>query len=182
MCHQWHFDVQQFWTAFLQAEVPHTWKRWMTSQIGYLKLRVSQKYFVWYPGLWDKESRLYFFFYNFIFSSSEPKAHWWAYRVGRPPSSVFLNIFSSETTGPIKSQISYGASLGWGNESLFKRSRASMPIYGKNLKKSSSLEPKGQWLWNDLGLTLTYFTARSNLVPYAFVWEKGKKWIFQKLL
>ena len=26
----------------------------------------------------------------------------------------------------------------------------------------------------DVGLTLTYFTARSNLVPYAFVWEKGK--------
>ena len=24
------------------------------------------------------------------------------------------------------------------------------------------------------GLTLTYVTARSNLVPYAFVWEKGK--------
>ena len=23
-------------------------------------------------------------------------------------------------------------------------------------------------------LTLTYFTAKSNLVPYAFVWEKGK--------
>ena len=23
-------------------------------------------------------------------------------------------------------------------------------------------------------LTLTYFKARSNLVPYAFVWEKGK--------
>ena len=27
---------------------------------------------------------------------------------------------------------------------------------------------------DDLGLTLIYFTARSNLVPYAFVWEKGK--------
>ena len=26
----------------------------------------------------------------------------------------------------------------------------------------------------DAGLTLTYFTARSNLVPYAFVWGKGK--------
>ena len=25
---------------------------------------------------------------------------------------------------------------------------------------------------DDLGLTLTYFTARSNLVHYAFVWEK----------
>ena len=24
------------------------------------------------------------------------------------------------------------------------------------------------------GLTLTYFTARSNLAPYTFVWEKGK--------
>ena len=27
---------------------------------------------------------------------------------------------------------------------------------------------------NDAGLTLTYFMARSDLVPYAFVWEKGK--------
>ena len=27
---------------------------------------------------------------------------------------------------------------------------------------------------DDPGLTLTYFTARSNFVPYAFVWEKGK--------
>ena len=27
---------------------------------------------------------------------------------------------------------------------------------------------------DDPGLTLTYFTARSNVVPYAFVWEKGK--------
>ena len=28
---------------------------------------------------------------------------------------------------------------------------------------------------DDPGLTLTYFTARSNLVPYAFVWEKKGK-------
>ena len=27
---------------------------------------------------------------------------------------------------------------------------------------------------DDPELTLTYFAARSNLVPYAFVWEKGK--------
>ena len=27
---------------------------------------------------------------------------------------------------------------------------------------------------SDPGLTLNYFTARSNLVPYAFVWGKGK--------
>ena len=27
---------------------------------------------------------------------------------------------------------------------------------------------------DDSGLILTFFTARSNLVPYAFIWEKGK--------
>ena len=28
--------------------------------------------------------------------------------------------------------------------------------------------------YDDPGLTLTNFTRRSNFVPYAFVWEKGK--------
>ena len=27
---------------------------------------------------------------------------------------------------------------------------------------------------DDPGMTVTYLMARSNLVPYAFVWEKGK--------
>ena len=76
---------------------------------------------------------------------------------------------------------------------------AAMPIYGKNLKnlllwnqKTMTLKlgmqhrvleyykvcsNDGPWL------TLTYFTIRSNLVPYAFVWEKGKTMdFFQKLL
>ena len=69
-------------------------------------------------------------------------------------------------------------------------------IYGKNLiKKSSSLEPKGRWPWklvgsigyseyyqvysnDDPGMTLTNFMARSDLVPYAFVWENGKTMFF----
>ena len=33
---------------------------------------------------------------------------------------------------------------------------------------------------DDPGLTLTYFTARSNLVPYAFVWVKGKTMDFSE--
>ena len=33
---------------------------------------------------------------------------------------------------------------------------------------------------DDPELTLTYFTARSNLVPYAFVWEKGKTMDFSE--
>ena len=33
---------------------------------------------------------------------------------------------------------------------------------------------------DDPGMTLTYFTARSNLFPYAFVWEKGKTMDFSE--
>ena len=77
---------------------------------------------------------------------------------------------------------------------------AAMPIYGKNLKISSSPEPKADDLQfslgmqhrvleyyqvysnDDPGLTLTYFMARSNLVPYAFVWEKGKTMDFSETI
>ena len=34
----------------------------------------------------------------------------------------------------------------------------------------------------DPGLTLTYFTARSDLVPYAFVWEKAKTMDFAEII
>ena len=33
---------------------------------------------------------------------------------------------------------------------------------------------------DDPGLTLTYFTTRSNLVPYAFVWKKGNTMDFSE--
>ena len=35
---------------------------------------------------------------------------------------------------------------------------------------------------DDPGLTLTYFTARSNLAPYAFVWEKVKTMDFSETI
>ena len=35
---------------------------------------------------------------------------------------------------------------------------------------------------DDPGLTLTYFTARSNMVRYAFVWEKGKTMDFPETI
>ena len=34
----------------------------------------------------------------------------------------------------------------------------------------------------DPGLTLTYFTARSILVPYAFLWERGKTMAFSETI
>ena len=35
---------------------------------------------------------------------------------------------------------------------------------------------------DDPELTLTYVTARSNLIPYAFVWEKGKIMAFSETI
>ena len=35
---------------------------------------------------------------------------------------------------------------------------------------------------DDPRLTLTYFTARSNFVPYAFVWDKGKTMDFSETI
>ena len=74
---------------------------------------------------------------------------------------------------------------------------AAMPIYGKNLKEiflsgtkrlmtlklsmhHRVLEYYQVCSNDDPGLTLIYFTARSNLVSYAFVWEKGKTMNFSE--
>ena len=35
---------------------------------------------------------------------------------------------------------------------------------------------------DDSGLTLTYFMARSNFVPYAFVWEDGNTMVFSETI
>ena len=86
--------------------------------------------------------------------------------------------------------------MGWGkkvcsNGPGHMTKMAAMAIYGKNLKKIFFSGTKRPMILNlgmhhrvleyyqicsndDPGLTMTYFTARSNLVPYAFVWEKGK--------
>ena len=65
---------------------------------------------------------------------------------------------------------------------------AAMPIYGKNTLKIFFPGTTGQFLMKlcmkhqkpkpfiiyanyDPGLTLTYFTARSNFATYAFTWE-----------
>ena len=73
---------------------------------------------------------------------------------------------------------------------------AAMPIYGKNIKYFFSGTKRPMTLKSGMyhrvlknyrvcsngepGLTRNYFTARSNLVPIAFVWEKGKTRDFSK--
>ena len=84
----------------------------------------------------------------YVFSSSEPKAHWWAYR--RRPSvrpsgcpsvcrSHSLNIFSSETTGPIETKFPMQSQWDGGTKVCSNgpgqmTKTAAMPVYGKNLK------------------------------------------------
>ena len=91
--------------------------------------------------------------------------------------------------------------MGWGNKSLFKWSR-SLDQDGchahivKTFKKIFSGTKRPMTLKlsmqhhvreyyqvcsnDDLGLTLTCFMARTNLVPYDFVWENGKTMDFSE--
>ena len=62
--------------------------------------------------------------------------------------STFSNMFFSETTEPIKAKFHMEPPLDSGtkfysNGSGHLTKVAAMPIYSKNLKKSSSPEPKG---------------------------------------
>ena len=63
--------------------------------------------------------------------------------------STFSNFFSLETAGPIEAKFHVeclwdGGRKEYSNGPGHMTSMATMPIYGKNLKKSSSLEPKGR--------------------------------------
>ena len=74
--------------------------------------------------------------------------------VRRRPSSVrpftFSNVFSSENAGPIKAKFYVEPPWEGGTKVCINgqghmTKMAAMPIYGKNLKKSSSPEPAGRF-------------------------------------
>ena len=120
--------------------------------------------------------------------------------VRRPHS---LNIFSSETAWPIK--VKFHMEPPWDRETKFVQMvQVTWPRWPpclymikalKNLLQNQKADDFGIWyaasgarvllslFSDDPGLTLTYFTARSNFVLCAFVWEKNvKQCTFQKLL
>ena len=108
----------------------------------------------------------------------------------RPP---FSKIFS-KTAWPIKAKFHMKPRWDRGKKVCSRglghlTKMAATPIYGKNPSKIFFFRIKGPmtlWLgrkhWglrtiimcsiDDPRLTLTYITARSNLVPHAFIWEK----------
>ena len=124
---------------------------------------------------------------------------------------IFRNCFLISLTSGLdngcayrnQSKISYRASMGCGNEFLLKWSwshdqdgrHAHIWYNSKKIFFSGTKRPMilnlGMHHWvleyyqvcsnDDPELNLTYFMARSNLVPYAFVCEKGKTMDFQKL-
>ena len=52
----------------------------------------------------------------------------------------------------------------------------------QNQKSYDPMKLYKVYINDDPGLTLTYFTTRSNLVPYAFVWGKGKTMDFSEAI
>ena len=128
--------------------------------------------------------------------------------LGRPPSSVCcphsLNIFSSETAWPIKVKLHielpwYGGTKICSKGPGHMTKMATMPIYGKNFKKSSPPEPNIQWPWNlvcSIGCSSTTKLIQMMTLggPLSILWQgqiwsltllyrkQVKQWIFQKLL
>ena len=112
--------------------------------------------------------------------------------------STFSNSFSSETAGPIETNFHIdppwkrGTKVCSNGPGRMTR-MAAMPIYGKNLKKSSFLEPKGWWPWN-----LVFSIGFAQMMTLGWPWpillqgqiwslmllygKKVKQWIFLKLL
>ena len=117
--------------------------------------------------------------------------------------STFANFFSLETTRPVEAKFHVkppwdGETKDCSNGQGHMTNMASMPIYGKNLKKSSSLEPKNLLLWNQktndletwyaalgtwvlpslfnwwLWVYLDLFYGKDKFVPLCFLWEKVK--------
>ena len=118
--------------------------------------------------------------------------------------STFSNFFSIETARPIQAKCHVDPPWDWRTKACSNgpghtTKMAAMPIYGKKLLKiffTGTKRPMTfkvdmqHWVLeyyqivqnNDSGLTLTYFMARSNLVPYAFVWEKVKTMDFSETI
>ena len=122
-------------------------------------------------------------------SSSEPKALWWVYRIGRPPLPIvrcqhFQTSSPLTPLGQLKPNFIW-SSMGKGKE-IFPNGHghmtkmAAMPICGKNLKKSSSPEPKGWWPWNvvcSIGCSST--TKFVQMMTLGWLWHilrQGEIW------
>ena len=121
------------------------------------------------PSRWGWPART-----NYVqpaFSSPEPKAHLWAYRIRRPPSfsvvicrpssSTPLNIFSLDTTGPV--EVKFHMELLWDQGTkVFSNGPgrmikvAAMPIYGQDGFQAQEANALETW-YTSSGTGLKYY-------------------------
>ena len=107
-----------FWMFLMLSSTPNTLFKINTKSKTSLHLLIS-----FYRTITHSNFCVGYFFY-----SPDLKAHWWAYHMARPLSvCLSVNIFKRlllQNRWADWSQISCGASMGWGNESLFPGSRS----------------------------------------------------------
>ena len=72
-----------------------------------------------------------------------------------------------------------GGTKVYSNEPGHMTKMATIPIYGMQHRVHKYYQVCSNY---DSGLILTYFTARSNLLLYAFVWENGKSKDFSETI
>ena len=120
--------------------------------------------------------------------------------------STFSNFFFLETAKPIETKFQIEPTWDRGTKVYSNgpgpghmTNMAAMPIFDKNLKKSSSLEPRDRWPWKFVCCTeyssTTKFIQMMTLgwpwpilrqgqiwSPMLLYGKKLKQWIFQKLL
>ena len=104
--------------------------------------------------------------------------------------SVFSNFFFLETACPIEAKFYVeppwdGGTKVWSNGLGHMTKMAAMPIYGKNLKKSSSLEPNGRWHWK-LVCSIGYSGATKFVQMMTLEWSwpnlrQGQIWSLMRL-
>ena len=104
--------------------------------------------------------------------------------------STFSNIFSSETTWPIEANFHMEPPWDRGmkvysNGPGHMTKMATMPIYGKNLKNSSSPEPKGWWPWNLIySIGFSHNTRFIQMMTLGWPWpilRQGQIWCLMLL-
>ena len=81
-----------------------------------------------------------------------------------------VNTFSSQTTRPTEAKFHVEPPFDWGTKICSNGpghtiDMGAIPIYGKNIKKPSSLEPKGWWPWN-LVCSIKYYQVCLNDDPW----------------
>ena len=105
--------------------------------------------------------------------------------------STFSNIVSLETARPIQAKFHVDPPCDtWTKTCLngtgHMTKMAALPFSGNkrstNLKVDMVLEYYQVRLNSGTRLTVTHFTARSNFVPYPFVWEDGKTMDFSETI